>query len=160
MCKMQITRFLFGLFLTLALGAQGFAQSPASGPADGFESAPSKPQAGGLIDLEIAARLEARAEALRAKLLELQMQEIYLQACLDDLDYLLTPEGTQKALAFVGSPRPMDEHREALRIKVETEKVRVNKQLELIASSRERVDTSIREADAALERIRQRLSLP
>ena len=158
--QMQIIRFLFGIFLTLAAGAQSFAQSPASPPAEEGESTPSKPQGNSLIDLEIAARLEARAEALRAKLLELQLQEIYLQACLDDLNYLLTPEGTYKALAFIGSPRPMDEYREALRIKVETEKARVSKQLELIASSRERVNNSIGEVNTALERVHQRLGLP
>jgi hypothetical protein len=56
------------------------------------------------------------------------MKEIELQAQLEDLDYRLLPENIQKALAFVGSVRPMDELREALRIRIENEKVSVAKQ--------------------------------
>ena len=52
--------------------------------------------------------------------------------------------------------RPMDELRDALRIRLESEKARVNKQLDLLASTRERLEAAIREADAELERVRQR----
>jgi hypothetical protein len=78
-----------------------------------------------------------------------------LHARLDDLDYQLTPEAIQRALAFVGSPRPMDEFREALRIRLESQKARVHRQLEL-SSNRERLESAIRETEADLERLRQR----
>jgi len=48
----------------------------------------------------------------------------------------------------------MDELRDALRIRLESEKARVNKQLDLLASTRERLEAAIREAE--LERVRQR----
>ena len=101
-----------------------------------------------------------RAESLRAKLFDLQLQELDLQAHLDELDYRMTPDGIQRALAFVGSVRPLDELRNALRIRLEGEKARVNRQLELLASSRERLEEAIRDADAEIERLRQRSSLP
>jgi hypothetical protein len=147
MRKIVITRFMAGSILALALASQSFAQSPATA------------QRSGLIELEILTRAEQRAEALRAKLFDLQTREIYLQSCLEDLDYQLSPEGIRRALAFVGSVRPMDEWRDALRVRLENEKARVNKLLEFLASSRERLEAEISRTDEELERIRQRLSL-
>jgi chromosome segregation ATPase len=103
------------------------------------------------------ARAEERAEALRAKLFDLQMQEIELQSRLDHLDYQLTPESIQRALALVGSVRPMDELRDGLRKKLESERARVNKVLEHLASSREQLEAALSRAEAELERLRQRL---
>jgi hypothetical protein len=154
MCKIQITRFLAGLFLALALAEQGPAQSSGSRASDACESATSKAQASRLVELEIVARTEKRAEALREKLLDIQMQELILQARLDDLDYRLSPESIQRALALVGSVRPMDELRESLRTSLEHEKARVNKQLEIIALNRERLEAAINRADAEIERLR------
>jgi hypothetical protein len=136
-----------GSFLVLALASEGFAQSAATA------------QKSNLIELEILTRAEQRAEALRAKLFDLQMGEIQLQSCLEDLDYRLTPEGIRRALAFVGSVRPMDEWRDALRVRLENEKARVNKLLEFLVSSRERLEAEISRSDEEIERLRQRLSL-
>jgi hypothetical protein len=156
MCKIQIRLFLAGLFVAAALGAQGFAQSPQSRPQHTCESDPLKAQANSIIDRETAARAEERAESLRAKLFDLAIKELDLLARLDDLDYRSSPEGIQRTLAFVGSARPMDELREALRLRLEREKARANSQLDLLASIRERLETAIREADAEIERVRQR----
>ncbi|HKP85322.1 MAG TPA: hypothetical protein VJZ26_04450 [Blastocatellia bacterium] len=160
MRKIQITHFLSGLFLAMTLAAQSYAQSSGSRPPDAGENIAFKTKASILMDLEIMEKAEQRAEELRAKLFDLQMQEIALQACIDDLDYRMTPDGIHKALEFVGSARPMDELRAALRVRLENEKARVNKHLELLASSRERLEAAISRADAEVERLRQRLSLP
>ena len=160
MSAITITRFLIGLFLALALAPQGFAQSPGNRPVDKCESATLKTQVSSLSDFEFVERAEQRAEALRAKLFDLQMQEINLQIYLDDLDYRLRPDSIQQALAFVGSVRPMDELRNDLRTRLENEKARVNKQFELLASSRERLEAAISRADAEAERLRQRLIWP
>jgi hypothetical protein len=111
-----------------------------------------------LVEIEMLMRAEHRAEALGVQLLDLQMKEIELQAQLEDLDYRLLPENIQKALAFVGSVRPMDELREALRIRIENEKTRVNRQLEILASSRERLESMVSEADVEVEFLRRRLN--
>jgi predicted nucleic acid-binding Zn-ribbon protein len=112
-----------------------------------------------LIDLEMLTRAEDRSDALRAQLLDLQMKEIDLQARLDDLDYRLTPENIQQAFALVGSARPMDELRGELRERLESEKSRINAQLDLLAATQARLEAAIRDADADCARLRQRLRL-
>ena len=156
MSKRQMKLILAGLFVALTLGAEGLAQSPGSRPSEGCESNTLKAQKNNLIDLEIVTRTEQRVGMLRERVFDLQVQEMDLQARLDDLDYRMTPEAIQRALAFVGSPRPMDEYRDALRTRLESQKARVHRQLELLSSSRERLESAIAEAEAELERLRQR----
>ncbi|HET8674833.1 MAG TPA: hypothetical protein VFO63_03515 [Blastocatellia bacterium] len=156
MCKIQITRLLAGFFMALALGATALAQSSGSQSSDERENRPVKSQARGLIERDIMARAEERAESLRTRLFEVQMQELDLQNQLDYLDFRLTPDSIQRALAFTGSARPMDELRDGLRARLENEKERVNKRLEFLTASRERLEAEIRRADAEVERIRQR----
>ena len=156
MFNIPVKSFLAGLLVAAALGGEGFAQSPQGRPQDACESNSSKAQASSAIDRETAARAEERAEALRARLFDLAVKELDLSARLDDLDYRSSPEGIQRTLAFVGSARPMDELREALRIRLEREKTRVNSQIDLLASIREKLETAIREADSQVERARER----
>ena len=160
MYRIQIKYFLVGLFLALAIAPNSFAQSAGSRTSDDSEIAPVKAQASRLVDLEIITRAEERAEALRAKVFDLQIQELDLQAYLEELDYRLTPDSIQRAALFISSVRPADELRNGLRTRLENEKARVNKQLELLAASRERLEAAISRADAEVERLRQRLSLP
>jgi hypothetical protein len=154
MCKLQVTRLLAASFLALALGAHVSAQS------DESESPRLKSKANASIEREDVVRAEEHAESLRAKLFDLQVQELELQSQLEYLDYRLTPDSIQRALAFVGSTRPMDELRDGLRARLEGEKARVNKRLELLAASRERLEAAINRADAEVERLRQRLNTP
>lgn len=111
-----------------------------------------------MVEIETLMQVEHRAHALRAQLMDLQMKEIELQALLEDLDYRLLPENIQRTLALVGSVRPMDELRDALRIRIENVKTRVNRQLEILASSRERLESAVSEADVEVELLRQRLN--
>lgn len=140
MLKIKMRSFFAALVLVLVVSAEGLSQAPP----DGYST-----------DSDRFQRAEQRVDQLRAKLFELETREMDLLARLDDLDYRLTPEAIQRALAFVGSPRPMDEFREALRIRLEDQRARVNRQLELVSASREKVVWAIREAEAELERIRQ-----
>jgi hypothetical protein len=158
MGKIQIVRFFLGISFALAIATPGFAQSSESRRSDGCERNELTAKTSRLIDLELVA--EQRAEALRGQLFDLEMRELDLQTRVDDLDYQLTPERIQRALALVGSVRPMDELRDALRVRLESEKARLNKQLELIASRRERLEAAIREADAEVEPLRQILRSP
>ena len=104
-------------------------------------------------------RAENRAGALRDQLVNLQMREIELQARLDELDYRMKPETIQRALAFVGSVRPMDELRSNLRARIEREKNRTIAQLDLLAATRIKLEAALRDADAECERLRQRLGV-
>jgi hypothetical protein len=156
MCNLQFKHFILGLFLTAAIGTQAHAQLPENRQAETCENNVSKQQSV-ISDRELLSRVEQRSEALWAKLFEIQLQEIDLQTRLDDLDYRLTPDGIRQALAFVGSVRPMDELRDALRIRLEGERVRMNSLIENLALARQRVEESIRQTDAELERLRNRL---
>jgi hypothetical protein len=149
--------FLAGSLFALLLAADVSAQSPAA-PSDRNENVVLKTQAGSLTDFENLARAEERAEILHTRMLRVQVQEMSLQASIEELDFRLTPEGIRIALALVGSAKPMDEWRYALRVSLENQKAAVNRLLDLVVSNRERLETSIREADAEVERLRQRLS--
>jgi chromosome segregation ATPase len=180
MSTRHVKRFLIRLFLALLLAAPGFAQvataqeSPSGGKGEPEQKSKAKPvmidrvadsftardqRDLALIDVELLTRAENRSDDLRAQLLDLQMKEIDLQARLDDLDYRLRPESIQQALSLVGSVRPMDELRDDLRARLEGEKTRVNAQLEVLVSTRARLEAAISDADAECARLRQRLRL-
>jgi len=158
--KIQTTPLLTGLFLTLTLASQGFAQSPGGNQPRECECAKSKVQSSSVDDLKILDRAEKRAEKLRDKLLDIEFQEISLQSRLDYLDYRLMPANIQSAITFVSSTRPMEELRNELRQRLEDEKARVKERVEILASSRERLDVEIRRVNEEIERLRQQLGLP
>jgi hypothetical protein len=153
MCKLNIRSFVAGLVIAVVSGAEVFAQTPQSCPGR-TENALLKSEASNLVEREIAARAEERAETLRARLFDLQIEELELQARIEDLNYRLTPEAIQRSLWLATSVRPMDELREALRLRLENEKARVNKQLDLLASRREKLEAAVREVE--LEAARER----
>jgi hypothetical protein len=164
MCTIQIKRVVVGLFVALILAASTIAQQPPERPSPWPVRVPgqslNEEQAPSLIDVEMLKRAEQRGDILRAQLLELEMKEIDIQARIDDLDYRLRPESIQQALALVGSPRPMDELRDDLRARLESEKGRANQQLELLAAVQARLEAAIRDADAECALLRERLRLP
>ena len=157
MNNLRFKTLFFGIVLTAMTGIEAFAQPPESRLPEACDSTAFTHQAA-VNDRELLAKVEQRSEALWAKLFEMQMQEIDLQSRLDDLDYRLTPDGIRRALAFVGSVRPMDELRDALRVRLEAEKARISGLMENLAQARQRVEESIRQTDAEVERLRQRLS--
>lgn len=152
--KVQMMRFLLGISFALAMTGPGMAQSSES-RSDGSERTALTAKASRLIELEFVARAEQRVEALRAQLIDLQMSEMELQSRVDDLEYQLTPDQIQRALALVGSVRPMDELRDALRVRLEREKARLNKQLESLETRRQSLVEAISEADANIQCLRQ-----
>ena len=87
------------------------------------------------------------ADDLRAQLLDVQAKEAELQARARQLDEQLKPENIERSLAGVGSTKP-EELREARRRQLSIEKEGVNAQLRILATSRERLESTIRTADA------------
>ncbi|HSB10855.1 MAG TPA: hypothetical protein VLM38_15320 [Blastocatellia bacterium] len=157
MCEIEFRRFLVGSILAVVLSTPVLAQSLGTAQPDSCEIAYNS-QSSNLTARELMIQAEQRAEELRLKLFDLQSREFDLQVRLDQLDYQMTPEAIQRALVFVSSVRPLDELRDALRARLEAEKARVTKQLELLVVNREKLESAIREADAEVERLRQRLS--
>jgi hypothetical protein len=109
-----------------------------------------------LVDLERLSRAEQRAEAFRAQLRDVQAKEAELQARLDQIEFDLKPENIERVGAFYGTTRPEDV-REARRRQLENEKARIQSQLNLIYTSRTRLESAIALADTEVERLRARL---
>lgn len=157
MCSVPIKRLLFGVILCLTIAATGGGQAPSVATAKPRSSA-ANAQAPRLSAREMLVRAEQRSEELRAKLFDIQAKEFSLQSRLEDLNYRLTPEAIDRMLVFVSSVRPLDELRDSLRARLEAERARVNRQIELAASTREKLEAAIRECDAEIERLRQQLN--
>ena len=86
------------------------------------------------------------AEDLRAQLLDVQAKETELQARVRQLDEDLKPENIERSLAGIGSTRPED-LREMRRRQLNIERERVQAQLKLVATSRERLESTLRFAE-------------
>lgn len=87
------------------------------------------------------------ADNLRLQLLDVQAKEAELQARARQLEDDSKPENIERSLAGVGSTKP-EELRELRRRQLSIELGGVRSQLKLLASSRERLESSIRNADA------------
>jgi small-conductance mechanosensitive channel len=99
---------------------------------------------------------EQRAEILHAQLLATVAKETDLQARMDQIDEQLRPENMDRSLAGVGSLHPEDA-REALRRRLTNEKRRVQSQLDLLHQNHTRLQSSLADSDAAIQRLRLRL---
>jgi len=87
------------------------------------------------------------ASGLRLQLSEIESKQSALQTRLQELDEKLRPENIEQSLAGVGSTRP-EELREQKRRELERERGGVQKQIDLLAGSRTRLEASLARADA------------
>ena len=87
-------------------------------------------------------------EGLRAQLLDVEAKEGVLQTRMKQLDEDMRPENIERSMALTGSTRP-EELREQRRRQLEAEKARVQAQLDLLATSRARLETAIATAEGA-----------
>ena len=90
---------------------------------------------------------QEKTASLRAQLSEVETKQAGLQTRLQDLDEKLKPENIEKTFAGVGSTRPED-LREQRRRQLEIERNGVQKQLDLLVTSRSRLETAITKAEA------------
>lgn len=109
-----------------------------------------------LVDLERLSRAEARSAALRAELRDVQSKESDLEARAEEIDYALKPENIERSTAGYGTTHP-EELREQRKRQLESEKLRVRKQLDGLAISHTRLDQAIATSDAEMERLRKKL---
>lgn len=86
-------------------------------------------------------------EKLRAQLLEVQGKEEALRARVQQLDESLKPENIERSLAGVGSTRP-EELRELRRRQLTIERDSVQAQLNILETSRQRLEAAILNAEA------------
>jgi predicted RNase H-like nuclease (RuvC/YqgF family) len=109
-----------------------------------------------MYDLERLTRAEQRAEELRRQLREITDKEFQLQERLAEIDYESQPDSIQRRAALIGSLNP-GAVRDAIAQQLERERTRIKKQLELLGTSRSRLETAVGTADAEVERLRQRV---
>ena len=109
-----------------------------------------------MFDLERLTRAEQRAEQLRTQLREVTDKEFQLQERLAEIEFESQPESIQRRAAIIGTLNP-SAVRTAIEQQMVRERTRINKQLELLAASRTRLEASVATADAEVERLRQRI---
>jgi hypothetical protein len=109
-----------------------------------------------LVDLERLSRAEQRAESLRAQLRDVQEKEGAWQARLEQIDFSLKPENIDRSVSTYGSTRP-EEARDARRRQLENEKSRARTQIDLLATSRQRLETAVINADLEVDKLRRRI---
>jgi len=146
----KLKNFHIAIFLTI-LAVPVFAQS--SGRTETRDKPSSSSSSRNARNQGLLSRAEERAATLQTRLIELQMREVETQSRISELEYQASPDAIQRSLAFVGSVRPMDELRDALRKRFEEEKTRVSKQLELLIAARQRLETSLSAAQTEIQRL-------
>jgi len=109
-----------------------------------------------LVDLERLSRGEQRSAQLHGEMRDVQAKEAELQARLEDINYALKPENIERATAGVGSTHP-EEVREQRRKQLESEKQRVQGQLDHLAASRASLEQAIAAAESEVDRLRKKL---
>ena len=109
-----------------------------------------------LLDMERLTRAEQRAEQLRTQLFDAQSKLADLGSRLEQVEYMLKPENIDRALQGYGSVRP-EEAREARRRQLESEKGRLQAQINILETSRTRLEQAITTADSEVDLLRARL---
>ena len=109
-----------------------------------------------MYDLERLTRAEQFAENLRAQLRDVADKEAQYQERLSQIEYELQPDVIQLRAAGVGSLNP-SAVRDSIQKSLEHERDRINKQLELLASSRTHLEAAVASAEAQVEKLRQRV---
>ncbi|HYN86023.1 MAG TPA: hypothetical protein VER32_12300 [Pyrinomonadaceae bacterium] len=109
-----------------------------------------------LVDLERLTRAEQRAEGLRAQLRDVADKEFALQERAAQLEEELEPDAIERRAALIGSLNPAAV-RDSIRRGLERERDRVRAQLEMLATSRVRLESAVASADNEVTRIKARI---
>jgi hypothetical protein len=108
------------------------------------------------LSLELLARAEERAGILRKQLIETIEKDTSYRSRLAQIDEEMRPENVERVLSGVGTTRT-SELREVRRRSLEIEKRGLESLLVLATQSRARLDDDVKQADALVSRLRQRL---
>lgn len=110
-----------------------------------------------LLDMERLTRAEQRAEGLRSQMIDVQSKMADLQSKLEQVEFNLKPENIEQATQGYGSTRP-EVARDTRRRQLENEKGRLQAQLNILESSRVRLEQAIATADSEVDLLRARLN--
>lgn len=108
------------------------------------------------LNLDLLARSEQRAEILRRQLFELIEKETSLRSRLMQIEDDMRPESIERAQSLVGSTRTV-ELRDVRRRILDNERKGFESLLLQTTQSRSRLDDDVKQADALVAKLRQRL---
>ena len=108
------------------------------------------------LSLELLSRAEQRAEAMRKQLLELLEKETSLKSRLVQIEEDMRPESIERAASLVGSTRTL-ELRDVRRRVLDNERRGYESLLKRTSESRLQLEEDVRQADAMVSRLRQRV---
>ena len=109
-----------------------------------------------MVDLERLGRAEQRSSQLRTEQREVQAKIGELEVRLEDVEFALKPENIERATAVYGTTRP-EEIRAQRKKQLETERERVQKQLEQLRASDAHLTQAIATSDAEVDRLQKKL---
>ena len=107
-------------------------------------------------NLDLLSRAEQRAEVLRKQLIELIEKETALRSRMVQIDEDMRPENIERAVSLVGTTRTV-EIRDARRRVLENDRRGYESLLNLTSQSRQQLEDTVRQADAMVSRLRQRV---
>ena len=107
-------------------------------------------------NLDLLSRVEQRAEVLRKQLLELIEKETSVKSRLVQIEEDMRPESIERTMSLVGTTRTL-ELRDARRRVLENERRGYESLLNQTVQSRQRLEEDVKQADALVSRMRQRL---
>jgi hypothetical protein len=110
-----------------------------------------------LIDMERLTRAEQRAESLRTQQIDVESKLADLQSKLELIEYSLKPENLERAAGY-GTVHP-EEARDSRRRQLENERSRAQAQVRILETSRTRLETAVRTADAEVDALRQKIEM-
>ncbi|MDT4966528.1 MAG: hypothetical protein QOJ64_1265 [Acidobacteriota bacterium] len=108
------------------------------------------------LNLDVLTRAEQRAEILRKLLLELIEKETSLRSRMIGIEEDMRPESIERAMVSIGSTRTL-ELRDTRRRVLENERRGIESLLNQTLQSRGRLEDDVKQADAMVFKIRQRL---
>ena len=101
-------------------------------------------------------KAEQRTEELQKQLVDVGDRDATLHVRLDQVNDALRPENINSAVNPMGTTRP-EEARDALTRRLTNEKHQIQSQRDLLSQSRSRLQASLTNADAEVERLKHRL---
>jgi DNA anti-recombination protein RmuC len=108
------------------------------------------------LNLDLLTRAEQRAEIMRRQLIELIEKETAYRSRLMQLDEEMRPDSIERSLSLVGTTRA-PELRDVRRRSLENERRGVESLVGQTAMSRQRLEEDVKQADALVARLRQRV---
>ena len=109
-----------------------------------------------MVDLERLGRAEQRSSQLRTEQRTVQQKIGELEVRLEDVEFALKPENVERATSVYGTTRP-EEIRAQRKKQLETERERVQKQLEQLRASDAHLTQAIATSDAEVDRLQKKI---